>query len=297
VTKPDAFDAAAESERARIETRLGELIDALAAHHAGMREAIAYSLLGGGKRLRPLLCLWTHDAFDGENRDATLDVACAIECVHTYSLVHDDLPCMDDDDVRRGRPSAHRRFGEAVAVLAGDAMLTLAFQIVATLGDRHALAARLTVEVTATLAAAAGTGGLIGGQARDLAPPARDLPTVQRIHTEKTARLIAAAMEAGAILAGADDATRARIRGAGESAGVAFQIVDDLLDREGTVESLGKTPGKDVDEGKLTYPAVAGHDASRAEVARRLEAARAALPEAAGRPLGELIAFLGERVS
>ncbi|HEU4366332.1 MAG TPA: polyprenyl synthetase family protein, partial [Candidatus Krumholzibacteria bacterium] len=252
----------------------------------------------GGKRLRPLLCLWTHDAFGGSRRDAALDCACALECVHTYSLVHDDLPCMDDDDLRRGKASSHRRFGEAMAVLAGDALLTLGFEITATIGERHALDGGLALGAVRILAAAAGTGGLITGQALDLAPPAgNDLATVQRIHEHKTGRLIAAAMEAGALLAGAEAAARARARRAGLEAGAAFQIVDDLLDLEGSQYSLGKTPGKDVHGGKLTFPAVAGVERSREEAARRIDAALAALPQAAGTPLASLFAHLVDRRS
>jgi geranylgeranyl diphosphate synthase type II len=292
------FEAAARADRAAIEDRLAALVARHAGHHAGMREAIEYSLLGGGKRIRPLLCLWTHDALGGGRRDAALECACALECVHTYSLVHDDLPCMDDDDLRRGKPSSHRRFGEAFAVLAGDAMLTLAFEIVAALGTRPAVGSAIALKVAGTVADAAGTGGLVGGQALDLSPPpTRDLAAVERIHELKTARLIAAAMECGAVMADADDDTRSRVRRAGMDAGRAFQIVDDILDLEGSEDSLGKTPGKDIDEGKLTYPAVVGVAQARAECARRIGAALAALPEAADGPLAALLEHLARRSS
>lgn len=273
-----------------MERRIEELVARLAHQHAGMRSAIEYSLLGGGKRVRPLLCLWSHDAFGGRRRDAALDCAVALECVHTYSLVHDDLPCMDNDDLRRGKPSSHRRFGEATAVLTGDALLSLGFEILATLGERHAPDDDFALALVRVLAEAAGTGGLITGQALDLAPPAeRDLAAVERIHEHKTGRLIAAAMEAGALLAGADTQARARVRRAGLEAGSAFQIADDLLDLVGSEDSLGKTPGKDVNGGKLTFPAAVGVERSRAEAARRIEAALAALPEAAGTPLASLL--------
>jgi geranylgeranyl diphosphate synthase type II len=281
-----------------VERRIEELVARLAHQHAGMRAAIEYSLLGGGKRVRPLLCLWSHDAFGGRRRDAALDCAAALECVHTYSLVHDDLPCMDNDDLRRGKPSSHRRFGEATAVLTGDALLNLGFEILATLGARHAPDDDLALALVRMLAEAAGTGGLITGQALDLAPPAqRDLAAVERIHEHKTGRLIAAAMEAGALLAGADAEARARVRRAGLDAGSAFQIVDDLLDLEGSEDSLGKTPGKDVNGGKLTFPAAAGVERSRAEAARRIEAALTALPEAAGTPLASLLEHIVRRGS
>jgi geranylgeranyl diphosphate synthase type II len=292
------FERLARADREAVEARLDALTGALASHHEGMRDAIRYSLLGGGKRVRPLLCLWTHDVMSGRERDAALDAACAIECVHTYSLVHDDLPCMDDDDFRRGRASAHRRFGEAVAVLAGDGLLNLAYEILATLGERHGVRAEVVLAATAALARAAGTAGLISGQAMDLSPPEpRDAAVVDAIHERKTARLIAAAMEMGALFALAPpDATR-RARAAGLEAGRAFQITDDLLDLEVKQESLGKTPGKDVDRGKLTLPAVVGVEAARARARALAEAALAALPEARGTPLDELIHHLVERTA
>ncbi|HEX5132906.1 MAG TPA: polyprenyl synthetase family protein [Candidatus Krumholzibacteria bacterium] len=297
MTKTDAeYEQLAERDRVLVERRLTELVDTLASQHAGMRAAIEYSLLGAGKRLRPLLCLWTHDALGGAARDAALDCACALEALHTYSLVHDDLPCMDDDDLRRGKPSSHRKFGEAVAVLTGDALQALAFQIVAGVGARHGLSDASAIALVGILADAAGTGGLISGQALDLSPPAaRDIAAVDRIHTHKTAVLIAASMEAGAVVADAAPPLRERVRRAGLDAGRAFQIADDLLDLMGTRDSLGKTPGKDVNEGKLTYPAVAGIEEARLAAGRRTAAARAALPEGAGTPLDRLLCLLAER--
>jgi geranylgeranyl pyrophosphate synthase len=288
------LDRLAAADRNAVEVRLSALVDALAAQHAGMRDAIRYTLLGGGKRVRPLLCLWTHDALGGQNRDAALDAGCALECIHTYSLVHDDLPCMDDDDFRRGQPSAHRRFGEAVAVLTGDALLTLAFEILGTIPSRCTLAPELALAATATLAHAAGTGGLISGQALDLDPPApRDEATVGEIHRRKTAALIGASVELGAIVAGQGEADRSRIRHAGIEAGLAFQIIDDILDIEGEQETLGKTPHKDVDRGKLTLPSVIGVDLARARAHRHVESALAGMPAAA--PLEMLIRHIVER--
>lgn len=290
------FEQIAERDRGAVEVRLSALLDALASHHAGMREAVAYSLLGGGKRMRPLFCLWTHDALGGAQRDAALDAACAIECVHTYSLIHDDLPCMDDDDFRRGQPSSHRRFGEATAVLAGDALLSLGFEIILTTGTRHAVADRTLLDAARVLAGASGTGGLIAGQALDISgPDDRDLATVERTHENKTARLIAAAFEIGAVFALAGPDARARARRAGLSAGHAFQIVDDLLDLAGSQESLGKTPGKDVNRGRLTYPAVAGVEAARERARERIAAALRELPEALGTPLERVIERVVER--
>lgn len=290
------LDRLARPDREAVEARLGALVEALASQHAGMREAIRYSLLGGGKRVRPLLCLWTHDALGGTARAAALEAACAIECVHTYSLVHDDLPCMDDDDFRRGQPSAHRRFGEAVAVLAGDALLTLAFEILSTMESRQTVAPGVCMAAIATLARASGSTGLIAGQALDLSPPApADAAVVDAIHLGKTAQLIAASMEIGAILAGRGPNDRRRVHGAGLEAGRAFQITDDLLDLEGQQETLGKTPRKDVDRGKLTLPSVIGVDAARAQARARMGAALSALPDAAGTPLEALIRHIVER--
>jgi geranylgeranyl diphosphate synthase type II len=290
------LDRLARADRAAVEARLGELVDALAGHHPGMREAVRYSLLGGGKRIRPLLCLWTHDALAGSARAACLDAACALECIHTYSLVHDDLPCMDNDDFRRGQPSSHRRFGEAVAVLAGDALLTLAFDVATSLSERHAVAPASSLAAASVLARAAGTDGLIGGQAMDLSPPSpRDAGVVDAIHARKTARLIAASLETGAILAGAGREVRERVHAAGMAAGRAFQIADDILDIEGAQETLGKTPGKDVHDGKLTLPSVVGMEASHARAREYMEAALAGLPGVEGGPLGTLIRHLVDR--
>jgi geranylgeranyl diphosphate synthase type II len=290
------LDRLAHADRSAVEARLAALVDLLAAHHAGMRDSIRYSLLGGGKRVRPLLCLWTHDAMNGSQRDLALDAACALECVHTYSLVHDDLPCMDDDDLRRGQPSSHKQFGEAVAVLTGDALLTLGFEILATLASRHSVADATALAATATLARAAGTQGLISGQALDLEPPKpRDAAVVNDIHLRKTAMLIAASMELGAIAAGRGESDRARVRRAGLEAGLAFQITDDVLDLEGAQETLGKTPRKDVDRGKLTLPSVIGIDSARARARNHVAAALAEFREAAQTPLEALIRHIVER--
>ncbi len=288
------FESRATAERATIEERLAALVRRYAPHHDGMREAMEYSLLGGGKRMRALLCLWTHDALGGARRRAALDAGCAVECVHAYSLVHDDLPCMDDDDLRRGKPSSHRRFGEATAVLTGDALLNLGYEILAGMEDVPPSEALAVIRV---LASAAGTGGLITGQALDLAPPGRRVADVDRIHEYKTARLIAASMEMGAVLAGSGEDVRTRVRRAGLLAGSAFQITDDVLDLEGSEESLGKTPGKDVHGGKLTFPAVAGIGRARETAQQRVAESLAALPEAAGTPLASLLSFVAGRSS
>jgi geranylgeranyl diphosphate synthase type II len=289
---PDAtleqFQDQCDLERSAVEQNLEERIEELASEHEGMREAIAHSLLGGGKRLRPILCLWTHDLVGGTRRDIATDTACAVECVHTYSLIHDDLPCMDDDDFRRGKSSSHKRFGEATAVLAGDALLTLAFQIIGTIPERRAGAGvEEVLETAKLLSLAAGTGGLITGQALDLAGTGGrgGLEAVRKIHQNKTARLIATAMEIGAVVGGAGTELRDSIRRVGTLAGEAFQIVDDVLDREKDRDTLGKTPGKDEVDGKLTYPSVVGIEKARGDAAALAASAKSMLPEGKNAPL------------
>jgi len=303
MSSESAFLVESRGDVEAIERRCGELVDALASHHPPMREAIRYSLLGGGKRLRGVLTLWTHDFVGGAAREAALDGACAVECVHAYSLVHDDLPCMDDDDFRRGKPSCHARFGEATAVLTGDALLTLAFEILSTIPARHsAVGAGVALGAIAALASASGTGGLIGGQALDLEAEGREgsvVEDVERIHARKTGRLIAAAMEVGALIGGAPSEVCERIRGVGLLCGKAFQIVDDLLDLEADKETLGKTPGKDVKRDKLTYPSVAGVERSRAEAADLASRAQSELARLGGAPrrLHSAIEFIVERLA
>jgi geranylgeranyl diphosphate synthase, type II len=230
--------------------------------HAAMR----YSVLGNGKRLRPLLCLAAERAIGGSN--AALGPACAVEMVHAYSLIHDDLPALDNDDLRRGRPTCHKVFGEAMAILAGDALLTLAFAQL-----EHPGMARV-------LALAAGTpSGMVAGQVADLEAnrASADAATVRRIHLAKTAALIRASVELGAMAARADAGQLARLREFGEAIGLAFQITDDLLDRSGSTAELGKTAGKDESQSKATFPAAVGTAAAEAEAVRLLRAALDAL--------------------
>jgi len=213
-----------------------------------------YSLLDGGKRLRPLIVLSVCDALGGRTTEA-MPAACAVEMIHTYSLIHDDLPAMDDDDFRRGKRSNHRAFDEATAILAGDALQAAAFELIAKRTRDAAVAARLTFE----LASAAGAAGMCGGQQLDLAPKA----DVEEIHRRKTGALLTASARMGAIAAGAAPRTLTRITRYGRSLGLAFQIVDDILDVLGSARDLGKTPGKDARQGKRTYPARYGLEESR----------------------------------
>ena len=296
--KQSEFSTALEREKTRVDERLEKLLDEFARGPSVIEEAVRYMVLDAGKRLRPVLCLWTHDAMGGVDGDASLDAGCAIECLHTYSLVHDDLPCMDDDDLRRGRPSCHKKFGEAVAVLTGDALLTLCFEIMASIPQRWGVGEGAALECVGVVARSAGTSGLIGGQVLDVASVRTEggVELVERIHSMKTAALIAASMECGAVMAGAGEEERERVRRAGEWAGRAFQIIDDVLDVESDGATLGKTPGKDERDGKLTYPSVVGVAASRAEAATLIARADEVFRgKSSAELLRGLLAFMVER--
>lgn len=250
--------------------------------HRGMR----YAVLGPGKRVRPLLCLAAAEAIAGHANREAVHLGCAIEFVHAYSLAHDDLPCMDDDDFRRGRPTTHKVFGEAMAVLVGDALLTLAFEICAGCPANERSAGG---DYAAALARAAGSRGMVGGQVADLeaerTAPSAD--AVRFIHENKTARLLACAVELGGMAAGADDACLGALRTYGHNIGLAFQIVDDLLDVTGDLASLGKLAGADEARGKATWPAVVGVEQSKRDADDLLRHALATLD-----PFGEAAAPL-----
>jgi geranylgeranyl diphosphate synthase type II len=242
-----------------------------------LTEAIEYSLFAGGKRLRPALVLETYSALAARPSPmapSALAAAGAIELIHTFSLVHDDLPAMDNDDLRRGRPTCHRVFGETMAILAGDAMTTLAFELIGTDAD-PSIAATMSVE----LARAAGPVGMIGGQVLDIAAEnaTLTLEALQDVHRRKTGALICTACRLGAIAAHAAPAPLANIDRYARHAGLAFQIIDDILDETSTPEQLGKATQKDASRGKNTYPALLGLDRSRGEAARQVDLALAAL--------------------
>ncbi len=232
-------------------------------------EAARYSLFAGGKRLRPILCLAAADVAGG-SPEAAMPAACALEMVHTYSLIHDDLPAMDNDDFRRGRPTNHRVYGEAVAILAGDLLLTEAFGLLASShGQDDAVPAERKLQAVAILARASGAQGMIGGQVIDLESETRDvdLATVEYMHIRKTGALICASLEIGAVLSGASSDLTEALGRYGRHLGLAFQITDDLLDVEGDPEVMGKSAGSDAAKNKKTYPALLG-------VARTKEMAR-----------------------
>lgn len=277
-----------DRQRSLVEERLRRRVSIWDGHvPARLAEAMAYSLLGGGKRLRPLLCIAAFEGCEGAASSAAVawDFAEALEMIHTYSLVHDDLPAMDDDDLRRGRPTCHRAFGEATAILAGDGLLTEAFAVLA--GGSEPVRARLV----ALLAASAGAAGMVGGQQLDLEMEGRlasrgplpGLEAIEEIHRRKTGALLTAATEGGALAAGASEETVDALRRYGQALGLAFQIADDVLDVVGDASAMGKSGGGDAAKGKPTYPALVG-----------LEGARRLGREACDRAL-EAIEPLGER--
>jgi geranylgeranyl pyrophosphate synthase len=255
-------------------------------------EPVRYSLLGGGKRLRPCLTLAVAESVaplvgltPADARGRALPAACAVEMIHSYSLVHDDLPAMDDDDLRRGRPTTHVVYGDGMAILAGDALLTEAFSVLATwsAGALPECGARL--RAIATLAASAGIHGMVGGQAIDLAAvtstrtEAFGADALEDMHARKTGALIRAACTMGAIMTGASDVVITAVDAYARELGLAFQIIDDVLDVEGSNEALGKTAGKDAEAGKPTFPAFYGVAGSRARAAACISRANAALAE------------------
>jgi farnesyl diphosphate synthase len=272
----DQLNAALKRCAARVEVTLDEVLPKPEGLHARVAEAMRYAIFAGGKRLRPFLTLHSAALFKAPEARA-LRVAAAIEALHTYSLVHDDLPCMDDDDLRRGRPTTHKQFDEATAVLAGDALLTLAFGILADPATHPS--GEVRAELVACLARAGGSDGMIGGQMIDILAPERDYREAEVIQLQalKTGALFEFACEAGAIVgeAGADD--RARLRDFARGFGLAFQIADDLIDVLGTAEEAGKAVGKDQDQGKATLVSLLGIEAARAEAGRLAHQAAAAL--------------------
>ncbi len=271
------FADALQLKVSRVEAAIEELLPPAADPSARLHTAMRYSMQAGGKRLRPVLVLGACDLFSGPGGADPLAAAVAVECVHTYSLVHDDLPCMDDDTLRRGRPTAHVAFDEATALLAGDALLTHAFVLLANAyGQNPALAAALVRE----LAGAAGSRRLIGGQMEDLLAERSGQATPESlsfIHRNKTAAMIEASLAIGGRCGGAPEAMVEILRAAGAELGLAFQIVDDILDATSDTATLGKTAGKDARAGKATYVSVHGLEAARRIAGERSDSAIAML--------------------
>lgn len=244
--------------------------------HADIYNAMNYSLLAGGKRLRPILTLEACRMCGGDIGDA-MPMACAVEMIHTYSLIHDDLPCMDDDDLRRGRPTNHKVYGEATAILAGDGLLTAAFEF--ALGQGSGILPERRVAAATCLAKAAGAHGMVGGQALDMAGEGRGVTRaeVEELQRLKTGALICAAAEMGCIVAGGTDTQRAAVRKYAQKLGLAFQVRDDMLDVEGNLDSLGKTLGSDAANEKSTFVSLLGLEACRSYVTQLTEEAATAL--------------------
>jgi geranylgeranyl pyrophosphate synthase len=295
------FDAYLDARRKEVEGALEAFLAKSPATPAVIADAMHYSLLGGGKRLRPLLVLASAEgvaqaigASESAARDLAMPAACALEMIHTYSLIHDDLPSMDDDDLRRGRPTSHVVHGEGMAILAGDGLQAEAFHLLAREPQGfHPTLMMRKLRVLALVAEAAGPAGMVGGQAIDLtaagsaaaaakaaAPQTMTQDALRDMHARKTGALIRAAVAAGAIMGGADDQLFAALDQYGTEIGLAFQIVDDILDEEGSAASLGKTAGKDRAAGKPTYPAFFGLDRSRELASECRSNARSALERA-----------------
>jgi geranylgeranyl diphosphate synthase type II len=290
---PDIFEA----DHAAMETALDKLLPLEETPPPSIHRAMRYSVFAGGKRIRPILCLEAAQMFT-QSLEGAIQVGCALEFIHTYSLIHDDLPALDNDDLRRGKPTCHKAFTEALAILAGDALLTLAFQ---TLAGAPIEPAR-RVRVIAEIGAAAGTvNGMVGGQVADVEAEGKAVSaeTLEYIHRSKTAALIRGSVVAGAIAGGASDQDVERMRRFGDNVGWAFQVVDDILDVEESSAALGKTAGKDQAQHKATYPALYGLEKSH-QIAAQLEATAlevlTSYGERAGR-LRQLAQFLVARRS
>lgn len=271
--KRQHFDAWAAGELDAVESALSAWVPSDAP--AGLGEAMRYGVLDGGKRVRPLLVLAAAQAVDGE-REAALRAACAVELIHAYSLVHDDMPCMDDDVLRRGKPTVHVKYGEAQAMLAGDAMQALAFEV---LTPDEGVAPALQARLCSLLARAAGQAGMAGGQAIDLASVGRPLAEQQLrdMHRRKTGALLRASVLMGAACGPVGAAAWDALGHYGDAIGLAFQVVDDILDVTGVAETLGKTAGKDLDNNKPTYVSVLGLERARAHAQELRVQAHAAL--------------------
>jgi geranylgeranyl diphosphate synthase, type II len=288
--------AAMEALRQAADEALDRALPPEPAWPGTIHRAVRYSLFAGGKRIRPVLALAAGEAVGG-SREELLPLACAVEMIHTYSLIHDDLPAMDDDDLRRGKPTSHKVFGEAIAILAGDALLTRAFHLLAEVPDAWDDArVRRRLRAAAVLGEACGTTGLIGGQVMDLESEGRAIGAadLERLHRAKTGALLSACVRGGAILGGAGDSDLRRLSAYASAIGLAFQVVDDVLDATESAEHLGKTAGKDEASHKATYVSVHGLERARSLAATlRQEALDAVAPFG---PRGELLAAIARLV-
>jgi len=280
---------------ALVNSSLARLLPAEDEYPQSLHKAMRYSLFAGGKRVRPVLALAACEAVGGRVDDA-MNTACAIECIHTYSLIHDDLPAIDNDDMRRGRPTCHKVYGEAAAILAGDALLTAAFELIARTGIKEK---GVLLGVTLELARAAGSTGMIGGQMVDIDSEGKDVtfPVLEYIHIHKTGELILASLRSGALLGKAAEAELAALDSYGKAVGLAFQIADDILDVEGSSAEMGKPTGGDEKKGKATYPSLLGLDEARARAAELVDIAIGALNgfDAKAEPLRAIARYIVKR--
>ena len=296
-----AFDLTryVEARRMLVDEALERVLPPETAAPPTLHRAMRYSVRAGGKRLRPILVIAGAEAVGG-SAEQVMETACALEMIHTYSLIHDDLPAMDNDDARRGLLTNLKVFGEAFAILAGDALLTLAFKLIALNGARTG-DARIIATLVTDIADAAGTDGMVGGQVVDIESEGKafSAETLDYIHTHKTAALIRASLCAGSLIARGSTEELAAIKTCGEALGLAFQIVDDILDVEGSTEELGKTAGKDAQQQKATYPAYHGLEASRAKARTLIDQAKQAVAPLGARaePISALAEFIFQRRS
>lgn len=285
-----------KERRVLVEEALDRFLPSADREPRSVHEAIRYSVLAPGKRLRPILVLASAESVGGDPQ-TVLPTACALECIHVFSLIHDDLPCMDNDDYRRGRPTSHKVYGEAIAMLAGDALLALAFELIAE--NVATVAPERVVQALKLLSNASGTGGMVGGQVVDIESEGREIDpeTLHYIHAHKTGALLTASVLVGAILCGASEEQQDALRRYGESIGLAFQIADDILDVVGDQARIGKPVGSDQKQDKATYPKLFGLEESRrrahAEVANALEAVAGFGPPA--EPLRAIARYIVER--
>ena len=284
------FEDSLQEKKKRIDTTLERLLLSRDEPPAILHESMRYSVFAGGKRLRPILALAAYEICGG-TEEVILPVACGLELIHTYSLIHDDLPCMDDDDLRRGQPTNHRVYGEGIAVLTGDALLTLAFECFLGRGMDAAIPYERLGWLAGRIANAAGSLGLVGGQVMDVSGFSNDrrLETLESMCRLKTGRLIEISLESGAIVAGADDSLVNAFSRYGRALGLAFQITDDILNVTGDAKTMGKAVHSDASHHKITFPELLGIDQARGQARRQVEEAKRALS-----PMGEAAWFLAE---
>ena len=293
------FQAYLSERKAQVEEALERLLPGAENEPSMIFQAVRYSLFAGGKRIRPILCMAGAEAVGGKPEDV-LTVACALECIHTYSLIHDDLPAMDNDDFRRGRPTSHKVFGEGMAILAGDALLTEAFSLLANAGQPGADDGKI-VAVIRDIARAAGIWGMVGGQVIDLQSEGKavGLDVLYDLHARKTGAMIQVSVTSGAYLAGGDEEQMAALANYGRRIGLAFQIVDDILNVTGDAGKMGKNTGSDVYRGKVTFPTLMGLEGSRQKLNELIDLAvndLAGFGDKAG-PLRRLAEYMRERDS